>query len=67
MNRDQAQHEHNLYAPHCHNCVEREEFIRVEQPTIGPWFCLDCDWEEGKKAESKLPSIENSLPKMETH
>ncbi len=76
MHREQAQHEHNRYQPVCHGIVELDEVrareiayfaVGFSKPIEGPWFCPDCDWQEGKKATSLLPDLGTELPNVETH
>lgn len=69
MHREQAQHEHDKYMPVCHGRVEQAEadvWVLLAAKT-GPWFCPDCDWQEGKKAASLLPDLGTELPKVDTH
>lgn len=77
MHRERAQHEHDKYVGSfrtdpCHGSVRLDETETVSSngfavTGIGPWFCSDCDWQEGKKADSPLPDLGTELPKVETH
>lgn len=68
MHREQAQHEHDKYMPVCHGRVQQAEiYTGFETPVDAVWTCPDCDWEEGKKADSLLPDLGTDLPKVETH
>ncbi len=79
MHREQAQHEHDKYMPVCHGRVEQDtmeqyhggergdETINPSGLIAGPWYCPDCDWQEGKRADSLLPDLGTGLPNVETH
>jgi len=59
MDRTQASRQHTLFSPACHGRVEQEEVdVGVGVPMVGPYYCPDCEWVEGKVAESKLPTME---------